>query len=76
MVRLPISLLWSRVTPLVAPAKVPNSGWPSNPGALITTVGDEFPDEVGENEEDDLERATVCMYSARAQDGPQDMERN
>ena len=59
MVRLPISLLWSRVTPLVAPAKVPNSGWPSNPGALITTVGDEFPDEVGENEVDDLGRATL-----------------
>ena len=51
MIRLPISLLWSRVTPPVAPAEVPNSGWPSNPGAVITTVGDEFPDEVGENDE-------------------------
>ena len=42
------------MTPLADPAAVPNSGWPSNPGALITTVGDELPDDVGENEDDVL----------------------
>ena len=62
-VQLPISLLWSRVTPppQVAPAEVPNSGWPSNPGALITTVGDVFPDDAGENEEGDLERDRLLL---------------
>ena len=57
----PSSLLLSNVTPVADPAAVPNSGWPSNPGALITTVGDEFPDDVGENEDDVLvtERASL-----------------